>query len=132
MGDELVKVVAADQAVQVVEEVEALFVGNLAVDILGVDVLVADDELGVLMVLAKLLDCVLEALPADDGGKVKLGVAVEAGADAALEVDGPALVQPAAVMLALGGFGGVGFGISYKCSQLALDTRLPLQLWASS
>lgn len=59
MGDKLVEVFAADEAVQVVQEVEALFVGNLAVDVLGVDALVVDDELGVLVVLAKLFDSFL-------------------------------------------------------------------------
>lgn len=59
VGDELVKGGAADEAVQVVEEVEALLVGNGAVDVLGVDVVVADDELGVLVVGTKVADSIL-------------------------------------------------------------------------
>ena len=38
---------------------EALFVGNGTVHILGVDVLVADDELGVFVVLSEEFDRVL-------------------------------------------------------------------------
>ncbi len=59
MRDELVKVLTADKAVEIVKEVEALLVGNLAVDVLWVYIVVADDELGVFVVLAKLLDSIL-------------------------------------------------------------------------
>lgn len=59
MGNEPVKVLPTDEAVQVVQEVEALLVRDLAVDVLGVNVLVADDELGVFVVLAKQLNGIL-------------------------------------------------------------------------
>lgn len=96
---------------------EPFLVGNDAVDIFGVDVLVVDDEFGVFMVLAEQLNGVLyiqfsfviafaseehvwwlltKALPANDGRKVELGVAVDGGLDSSLQVHGPALVQPAA------------------------------------
>jgi len=59
VGNEPVKVLPTDEAVQVVQEVEALLVRDLAVDVLGVNVLVADDELGVFVVLAKQLNGIL-------------------------------------------------------------------------
>lgn len=59
MRDELVEVVSANEAVQVVKEVEALLISYSAVDILGVHVVVANDELGVLVVLAKVRNSIL-------------------------------------------------------------------------
>ncbi len=59
MRNKLVKVVTADEAVEVVEEVEALFVRDCAVDVLGVDILVADDQLGVLVLRTKLRNSLL-------------------------------------------------------------------------
>lgn len=59
MGDELVKGVAANEALEVVEEVEALLVGNGAEGVIGVDALVVDDELGELGVVAEECDGVL-------------------------------------------------------------------------
>ena len=53
MWDKFVKGLATYESVEVVQEVETLFVRNGTVDVLGVDVLVADDELGVLVVLSK-------------------------------------------------------------------------------
>lgn len=59
MGDEFIKVGTSNDAFKVVEEVEALFIGNCAVHILRVYVVMADDELGVLMVLTKSLYSIL-------------------------------------------------------------------------
>lgn len=114
MGNKLVKAFATNEPIEVVEEVEALFICDLAVNILGVYVVVADNELGVFMVLAKLLNSILfdkvlvdakyhwgpqgltEAFPADDGGKVKFGLAADSSNNTAFQVDRPALIQPAA------------------------------------
>lgn len=59
VGDKLVEVVSANEAIQVVKEVEALLISNSAVDILRVHVVVANDELGVLVVLAKVCNSIL-------------------------------------------------------------------------
>lgn len=59
VGDELVKVVAANDPLQVVHEVETLLVGHLAVDVFGVHIVVLDDELGVLWDVPELLNGVL-------------------------------------------------------------------------
>lgn len=59
MRDEFVKVLPANDAIQVVQEVESLFVRYLTVDIFRVHILVADDQLGVLVILAEELDGVL-------------------------------------------------------------------------
>lgn len=59
MRDELVEVVSADETFEVVNEVKALLIGHLAVGVLGVNTVVIDDKLGVLMVLAELRDRVL-------------------------------------------------------------------------
>lgn len=59
VGNELVKVLTANEAIQVVKEVESLLVSNGAVNILGVHVIVADDELCVLVVLAKMRNGIL-------------------------------------------------------------------------
>jgi hypothetical protein len=45
MRDELVEVLAADETVQIIEEVEALLVRNCAERIIGVNALVTDAEL---------------------------------------------------------------------------------------
>jgi hypothetical protein len=113
--NKLVKVFATDKPIEIVEKMEALFISNLAVDILGVYVVVADNELGVFMFLAKLLNSILFAttlakrsmplqiarrltktFPADDGRKVKLRFAANSSNNTALQVDRPALVQPTA------------------------------------
>lgn len=72
--DEFVKGFTADESVKIVQEVEALFISDGAVDVLGVDILVADDELGVLVVFAEELDRVLcrglVLSPSADTGKL--------------------------------------------------------------
>lgn len=103
MGDELVKGVAADELLEVVQEVEALLVGDGAEGVVRIDAaLEVGDELGVLVVGAVVIDGVLEGLPADDGGEVALGLTVDGGADAALDVDGPSLVEPEVLPAAAG------------------------------
>lgn len=57
--NELVKVLSANETVQVVKEVEALFVSNSAVNILRVHVIMADDEFCVFVVLAKVCNGIL-------------------------------------------------------------------------
>jgi len=116
--DELIPVLPADEPVQVEEEVEPLFVGDRAERVVGVLVLEVDDELGELVVRPVLLDGILckssvfvpmgfertdwltKRLPADNGGKVKVCLAVHTRLDSPLQVHGPALVEPAAQLLA--------------------------------
>ena len=57
--DKLVKVVAADKLVEVVDHVESLLVGHGAESVVGVDAVVVDAELGVLVVRAKSTDSIL-------------------------------------------------------------------------
>lgn len=96
VGNKLVKGLAAYQPIQIPQEVKALFVGYCAVNILGIDILVADDELGVLMVFAEEINSILwqqllllnqttelargisrtKGFPADDGGEVEFWRAV--------------------------------------------------------
>jgi hypothetical protein len=59
VGDELVEIISANEAIQVVKEMEALFVSNSAVNILRVHVIMADDELCVLVVLAEVRNGIL-------------------------------------------------------------------------
>lgn len=59
MRDELVKVGAANNSLQVIEEVEALLIRHGTVDVLGINIVVVDDEFGVLCVFAELLDGIL-------------------------------------------------------------------------
>ena len=59
MRDELVEGFAANDLLKVVDEVEPLLVGYLTVDILRVDVVMADDELGVFVILTEVFDRVL-------------------------------------------------------------------------
>ena len=59
MRDELVEVFASNQTVEVVDEVESLFVGHCAEGIIGVDALVADGEPGERVVFTKLGDRLL-------------------------------------------------------------------------
>lgn len=54
MGNKLVKVLSANETIKVVKEVESFLVSNGAVNILGVHVIVADDEFCVFVVLAKM------------------------------------------------------------------------------
>lgn len=103
MRDELVKGLAADQLLEVIQEVEALLVGDRAEGVVRVDAaLEVGDELGVLVVGAVVVDGVLEGLPADDGGEVPLRLAVDGGAYPALDVDGPSLVEPEVLPAAAG------------------------------
>lgn len=57
--NELVEILSANEAIQVVEEVESLLISNGAVNILGVYVIMADDEFCVFVVLAKLRNGIL-------------------------------------------------------------------------
>ena len=59
VGDELVKVLSANEAVKIVDEVKSLFIGNRTEGIIRVNALVADAELGELVVLSVLLDGLL-------------------------------------------------------------------------
>lgn len=101
---------------------ETLLIGDRAEGIIRIDTLVADAELGELVILSVLLDsllcgtcvsgrilligvgpCLTKRLPAPDGGKVKVGItAVDRSKNAALEIHGPSFVQPASHVLALG------------------------------
>ena len=95
MGDELVELFDADQFLDVVQEGEALFVGDGAEGVVGVLAFEVRDELGEVVVFAELGDGVGQGFPADDGGEVAVLVAaVDFALDAAFEVDGPAFVEP--------------------------------------
>ena len=59
MGDELVKVLTPNNPLQIVNKVEALLVGYLAVDIFGINIVVLDDQLGVFGVVLELLNGIL-------------------------------------------------------------------------
>jgi hypothetical protein len=59
VGDELVKVLAPDEPVKGVHEVEALLIRHRAESIIRVDALVADAQLGILVILTILLNCLL-------------------------------------------------------------------------
>jgi hypothetical protein len=59
MGNELIEVRAADYSFKIIDKVETLFVSDGAVYILGIDVIMANDEFGVLMILTKVLHSVL-------------------------------------------------------------------------
>jgi hypothetical protein len=59
VGDKLVKVFTPNKSVQIPDEVETLLIGNGAEGILRVYTLVADDQLGELMVLSEQLNSAL-------------------------------------------------------------------------
>lgn len=71
-----------------------------------------------------------KVFPADNSREVEVSITVNGSNDAALKVHGPAFIQPAKVVQT-----GVSshancllFWETYKCSQLQLVTKLPLQL----
>ena len=95
MGDEGVEFVDPDQLLEEVEKVEALFVGHGREGVVRVLALEVGDEFCEVVAVAELGDRVAQRLPADDGAEVAPGVgAVDEGLDAALEVRGPAFVEP--------------------------------------
>lgn len=57
--NEIVKVLAADKPVQIIDEVEPLFVRHLAESIIRVDAFVIDQKLGELVVFTVPIDGVL-------------------------------------------------------------------------
>jgi hypothetical protein len=84
----------AEEPLEGVEGVEPLLVGDGREGVVGVLALEVDDEFCVGVGLAVALDRVLQRFPADDGREVAVGFAVDGGLDAALEVRGPAFVEP--------------------------------------
>lgn len=65
--NEIVKLGLAHEVLDVEKEVEALLVGDAGESIIRVLALQVCDELGELVVLAKVLHRVLQSLPSDDG-----------------------------------------------------------------
>ena len=59
VGDELVKVLSSNETVERPDEVETLLIGDRAEGIIGINTLVADAELGELVILSVLLDSIL-------------------------------------------------------------------------
>lgn len=57
--NELVKVLAADKSVQIIDKVESLFVRHLAESIIRIDAFVVDQKLGELVIFAIPIDGVL-------------------------------------------------------------------------
>jgi hypothetical protein len=93
--DELVPLQLPDRLLQKVEEQRAALVRDTTKRLVRILVGEVDDELRELVPWPVPLNRVLERLPADDGGKVAVGLgAVHLGLDAPLQVGGPALVEP--------------------------------------
>jgi hypothetical protein len=70
MRDELVPLLLANQFLERVEKGEALFIRYRGKAVIRVNVLEISNELGELMFGAKLVDCVRECFPANDGREV--------------------------------------------------------------
>lgn len=92
--DEGIPLLPADEVVERVEKVEALLVGDRGEGVIRVLAGEGDDELREAVGGAEEGDGLLEGFPADDGGEVEVGFAVEGADDAALEVDRPTFVEP--------------------------------------
>lgn len=90
---------AADKSVKIPNHVEALLVRNLAECIVRIDSGVVDEELCKSVVLAIVVDGVLEVFPSDDRREIKVRRAMESGNDSTLQVCRPSLVQPAGRVL---------------------------------
>ncbi len=77
-----------------VEQIEALLVGDAGEGVVWVFAFEVDDQLREFVVVAELLDRVGEGLPADDGAEITPGVvAVDGCLDAPFQVRRPSLVQ---------------------------------------
>ena len=93
--DEPVELLLGDELLDVVEEVEPLFVWDGREGVVRVFPLQVDDQLGEFVLGPELLDAVAHRFPADDGREVApLVAAVDDGLDAPLQVRRPAFVEP--------------------------------------
>ena len=95
MWDEGVPFLLTEELLQVVEEGEALLVWDAGECIVGIFTFQVWDQLGELVVFAKLGNAVTERFPADDGAEVAVFfAAVDRSLQSALEICRPAFVQP--------------------------------------
>ena len=74
--NELVKLRLAHKVLNVEQEVETLLVRDAGESIIRILTLQVHDQLGELVVVAKVLHRVLQGLPSDDGGEVAVSLAV--------------------------------------------------------
>lgn len=57
---------------------------------------------------------------------------MDSGLDSSLKIDGPTFVEPAIIRVSITIEKRLIQEVTHKCSQLALETKFPLQLWLSS
>jgi len=116
----------------VVEEGEALFVGDARKSIIRILAFEVRKQFGELVVFPELGNAIAQRLPPDNGAEVAVLVAaVNVGLDSALEVRRPAFVEPE-VFLRMSKLACVEFKEMSERTQLALETRLPDQECDSS